>query len=453
MACPTILQKMESQCPEDLPPSVTCDDESDAASETSTVIYAQEPYDTFKEKVFELVRQIYPNKSAEDIVLERMKGGGFNRVIGLTVHIPQRSDSFFLVKKLRNMLSRWFGFRWLDSTKNDERFVLRTPRFPGDSVEMGYHLATLEYVSQCVPYPIPVVIAHDKTTANAISSAYMLQRRLAGQSLHDLWDTLNFEQKSSAVRQLTDILLNLNKVKSTTAGIVSRFNVNDNSPVELEAFPVPDLGVSDPKFPKANTERAQPQTTKEFLVSLCERQKEYGNRNGHTFRDAVWDGLYDTMIKLYKLGFLPNDEPFHLTHLDFQLRNLLAEVVDETNIKVTGVIDWDTAAFCPKFVSYRPPFFLWDEEEFFDELNEDTALKIPKDPEKQELKKLFETLAGDEFLKYAYGQEYVLARRMFYVLHTGVKGSYEMRLAKGAIADFDKLYPSATGMGSHNSVE
>ncbi|KAF2252863.1 hypothetical protein BU26DRAFT_404320, partial [Trematosphaeria pertusa] len=415
---------------------------SDTVSETSTLEYEQEAFETFKYKVMALLLEIYPSRKAEDIVIERMKGGGFNRVIGITLYPLQQKKSFFSSKRLHTFLPKRFVARQTHERKNGEQFVLRTPRF--HPIGMDYHVATLEYARRCVPYPVPSVIAYDMTEGNALGKGYMIQRRLPGQSLEDLWPSLNFLQKKSAVRELINILFSLQGVTNRAAGIASRSNLPldlDNGIVKLDTFAIPQLGATNPKFQKPNTAPSSQQTTKEFLVSMCNRWKEYEHAiYKNFFQDEIWDGFIRMTEQLDELGFLPDDEPFYLSHLDFQLRNLLAEITNESHITISGILDWDSAAFVPKFVSYRAPFFLWNDEDF-SEHDESAALTIPSDVEKHAFKDVFESMVGPEFLKYAYGQEYILARRMFHVLQSGVSSNWEIDSAKEIIAQFEKLHP------------
>jgi hypothetical protein len=60
------------------------DDASSIASETSTIYYDQEPYQAFQYKAVLLCQGLFTGHSAKDIVLERMKGGSFNRITGVS---------------------------------------------------------------------------------------------------------------------------------------------------------------------------------------------------------------------------------------------------------------------------------------------------------------------------------------------------------------------------------
>jgi hypothetical protein len=59
-----------------------------------------------------------------------------------------------------------------------------------------------------------------------------------------------------------------------------------------------------------------------------------------------------------------------------------------------------------------------------DEADEYEGLKEPQEPWLQEIKALFETLIGYDFLEYAYKEEYILLRRMFVILQIGLGYSH-----------------------------
>lgn len=58
-------------------------------SETSTIRYEQEGFDTFQSKALSLMLSIFPDTREDNIKIERMKGGSYNRVIRVTISQPQ----------------------------------------------------------------------------------------------------------------------------------------------------------------------------------------------------------------------------------------------------------------------------------------------------------------------------------------------------------------------------
>jgi aminoglycoside phosphotransferase (APT) family kinase protein len=132
---------------------------------------------------------------------------------------------------------------------------------------------------------------------------------------------------------------------------------------------------------------------------------------------------------LYARGLIPDKDAFHFYHADMQLRNLLFAIESPTTIRLTGILDWDSALFAPNFMSTRAPFFLWSEDDA-DENEEGDAVVEPEDKEKGELKRIFEHVVGRDFHQESYRQEYVLARRMWYFLVNGLRNGGDVFLAE-----------------------
>jgi hypothetical protein len=227
-------------------------------------------------------------------------------------------------------------------TVSFEDFIVRIPR--DSTVGLKYQVATLKYVETYIGYPVPQVVAFQPSPdKNPLAQGYMIQRRLAGQPLHQIWNNLTFGQKKRAVRQISQILINLNKVRNDSPGICS-------PSCKLESYPVPAFGISEPKFTKPHIFPSKPITTKDLLLRQCVRRREYEQAATGRSWNEVWDGFESMIHKLHKLNIFPDDDQFHLSHLDLQNRNLLVEVHGD-EITMTGILDRDSAIFAPKFMS------------------------------------------------------------------------------------------------------
>ena len=268
----------------------------------------------------------------------------------------------------------------------------------------------------------------------------MLQVRLAGQSLWRLWGELTLGQKKSAVRQLCQITLDLAKITHDRGGKISTRNssLDLSETAKLDVMDVPPLREHFCDFiERGKICPAEPETTLEFVRKYCERWR--GFDWPYKPDDAVWDGFIRMAEKMHELGLLPDDERFHFAHGDLFLRNILAEVDGVRQVRITGILDWDDAKFVPKFVAYRAPFFLWSPSEHDERL----ADARPVDFEQAVYKRMFEELVGPEFLRYAYGPEYILARRMLRFLLDGVVCGPDERCAWEIIEEFEKMHPTS----------
>lgn len=208
---------------------------------------------------------------------------------------------------------------------------------------------------------------------------------------------------------------------------------------KLEPFPIPWFGCANEDITPSTP--VKPQTTFDLLISFIERWRHWeSSRYTHVNHD-IYDGFSHIARKLHDLGFLPDDEKFYLWHGDLDFRNVMGRVKGPDEVEVTGIIDWDAAAFVPKFMSKRAPFFLWlDGEE--DLRDENFAFALP-DSEDAEYKRMFWDMADKDYLRYAFAPEYVVARGLFQLLQRGLGDCYDNELAKKLIADFEKKYPRA----------
>ncbi|KAL2051408.1 hypothetical protein ABVK25_008275 [Lepraria finkii] len=87
-------------------------------------------------------------------------------------------------------------------------------------------------------------------------------------------------------------------------------------------------------------------------------------------------------------GFLC-DDGYSCCHLDLNAapRNVMVNIQADGPAAITGILDWDSAVFGPKFVGCAPPIWLWawNREGIEDEREADDT---PPTLEQQELKTL-----------------------------------------------------------------
>lgn len=155
---------------------------SECGSHTSTTLYEQESFDTYKLKVLQLCKDIGYGEAS----IERMKGGSFNRVFGLRVSLAP----------LRN-------------------YVLRVPRWAMDdeeSVIIRDQAAVLVYVARYSFLRVPPVLAYDSTKDNALASQYVLQGRLPGRELQEVYYGLPLSEKLKITSLVADLLLKIESI-------------------------------------------------------------------------------------------------------------------------------------------------------------------------------------------------------------------------------------------------
>lgn len=373
-------------------------------------------------------RALKSSSNTKDFIIERMRGGNFNRVVGLTVLYSNGDLPLHL--------------------------VLRVPRH-GDTAQDA-EIAILQFVGKHTSIPVPEIRFLDPTTNNPLKERYVIQNRIPGHDLQNdrksFWyPGLSHTQKCTVARELARILLELQEIRHPFPGYVEN-NGSDSSyqvfkvrPFRLSTpeygpEPEPDLRRNGPFFEirpydaafKPAPERSLEETTRYFMQVQFGRWKALELR-----RDPACIGWYDyydrlatvayEMDQLFQLG----DNENCLCHLDLNTapRNIMVDIRPDDSLEVTAIIDWDSAAFAPRFAGCAPPMWLWawaedeDEEERF-------ANDEPDKPENREIKRIFEEAVGSSFNKYAYLPEYRLARMLFRFAIYGITSNSDIQEAQ-----------------------
>ncbi|KAF3009714.1 hypothetical protein E8E13_008944 [Curvularia kusanoi] len=367
-------------------------DDSDIESECSTAVYEHEPFEVFQHKVRDFALSFWNGCNGDDITVSRMAGGGYNRIIGITV---RASDH-----------------------KKEVDYILRIPRY--DTTQLGRDVAALRYVRGFGDIPVPDVIAFDETSGNKLGNPYMVQNRLAGASLLSLYPDLDQAQKCRVASELGHF-----------------FNHNANGTgdktdhVSIEPLFQPGVSVNDQLQPNL--------TTRDLLFRVFEERKAESLRRfpGETLEPMVLDRFIAMTNGLHQDGWFASND-ISVCHLDLEPRNILIDTTG-TNVQplISGVLDWDSAVLAPSFMSCAPPFWIWawdDEEE-----DERTANDVPPTEEGRELKNLFEEAAGADFVRYAYPSAYRLARRLVRFAIDGMNSNEHIKEANTMLEEWDKV--------------
>lgn len=169
-----------------------------------TICYKQEPYQTFRHKVMELLTLVLRDY---DIETEYMKGGAFNRVVGINVALAAPTSS--LQYWLRFYLLSILGSVKVESSVR--RFVIRIPRDTLGPAEfdISFDVSAYRFARHCLGNLIPQVIHFDTSSTNPINSPYMVLDRIRGQNLLSVWEKLNLAQKKSVMRSFVDVMSTL----------------------------------------------------------------------------------------------------------------------------------------------------------------------------------------------------------------------------------------------------
>lgn len=412
-----------------MPGSVSSDAGS-CTSQTSTELYVEhEPFETFQHRVRALCATLWPLVPLGAFTIEHMRGGTYNRVIGVTV--PSTS---------------------VDTTpQDDEKYVLRVPR--DDTIQIESELTTLCFIRDNTTIPVPEIVSFDLTCDNPIGSMYNIQPRIPGVVLEDVYMELSQAEKLSIICQFSQILVDMQKLRSPIPGLLGAVNCIDKKLV-------PGMRVVDfltKTFQNSSGETvwggmsddtAKPKSTCQLLIDQFDGWQVFGrNNNRGEAEDELMERFRVVTRQMEQLGFLGGDD-FVLFHWDFYSQNILVHKLDEVNEqesnqlgwKITGVLDWEGAAFTPYSVGCIPPTWIWcnwDEEEGRGEAE---LCETPEDPEARERKELFDSLMGVSYTDHAYSNHGRFVRRLFDFAKDGFYTSQQDRDAGRFFKDWDEFF-------------
>ena len=454
---------------------------------TSTVEYGHTPFDQYAVQVKELCHLLWnPSpkvfQSVKSSRIERLFGVADNRMTGML--LPKRSRSArtfvppkeFLIERLRGGgYNRVIGITIQHTTDEEPTtLILRVPRF--DDARLDREVAILRFVRQQTTIPVPQVKHVDFTSDNPLKQPYVIHNRIPGFDLQSrnnptCYLNLSHEQKCTFAKDFALILLQLYETTHPFPGHIEGSADNNNHQnftvrhFDLKTIfgyePELDLNAKLPFFKVHSfTEDWEPpekrpleQTTYYFMIAQFGRWKARELRCDPA--SIRWSKRYDRLVtmadQMDDLGCL-GDDMNCLCHLDLlgAPRNIMANINSDDSLSITGILDWDSAVFAPRFVSCAPPMWLWawdDEEE-----DETHANDTPSTPEDQEIKRIFEETVGDDFLFHAYKPEYRLARKLFYFAQSGIRSSTEDEEADELLKEWAEIYESSMASAKQDNM-
>lgn len=451
---------------------------SSDVSTTSTVEYDHTPFDKFRLQVEELCHIIW-SPSANPSRVERLWSGSNNRIVGILrakKGRPSQSSAppkEFVIERVRGGgYNRVIGVTIISPTEDPVRLILRIPRWDWEA-RLDRDVAILRLVRHYTSIPVPEVKYMDLTTNNPLKSPYVIQDRIPGHDLQKIGHTfpnLSHEQQCTFAKAFGRILSSLHALNHPYPGLIEASAKDDGTytftvrPFEAKSFTeseeeagaahrekhfpffaVRPFGVR-PKLEEfRTTENAKyQQSTYYFLLAQFGRWKA---RDLQIDPATIgWDHQIARLVtaagQMDRLGFLGDDQNC-LCHLDLNMspRNIMVDIDKDDALAISGILDWDSAVIAPKFVGCVPPMWIWawsyDEEE-----DEREANNTPKTPEQQELKHLFEEAAGIEFVKYSYKPEYRLARMLFNLAMNGMNDGTSHYKVDQFLEEWDDIYES-----------
>ena len=235
-----IMSARGSKCDSDRESVYSSDSNGSGITDTSTLMYSHEPFETYQLHVLQLCNDLWPTLHQEYSV-ERLKGGSYNWIIGIDV----------------------FG----TDPRRPTCLILRVPRDEYNRIDQ--EVAILQYVQRHTNIPIPTVVASDHTSANALSQPYMVQNRLSGTSLHSTYRDLSYKQKRLIAEQYGHLLLDLQNVTSKVAGVIE----GTTSDMDEEKFKVVHFALDRFNEKSLSADVPGESTTAEMLIGQFRRFK------------------------------------------------------------------------------------------------------------------------------------------------------------------------------------
>ncbi|KZV84117.1 APH-domain-containing protein [Exidia glandulosa HHB12029] len=298
---------------------------SDAASESSTVVYGHEEFESFQHRVRALLSTIYTADQANSAIVTRLAGGGFNRVVGVTV-----ADADQVTEK---------------------EYILRVPRF--DSADISLQVQTLSWLSSSTNIPVPKVVAHDSSNDNPIGDPYMLMEKLDGVSLYQVIDDMSDDDRVSMAEQVAGLIGAIHTAPVPPG--IGPLAFDDNGGIRVGRY------TDDEEAPPPEVPSAAPTTFRGFLATRFKEQRDYCQARWPDDTDRI--DYCDRLLAAAET-LVPSASDRHegnvLFHSDFAARNILVRrLPEDAGWAISGVLDWDDCTVAPAEVAFSCPGWLW----------------------------------------------------------------------------------------------
>ena len=224
-------------------------------------------------------------------------------------------------------------------------------------------VTTMQYVAKHTTIPVPTIYHWDSSFTNELGRPYVLMDAVKGKTLYQLdraginmENAISTSDLSSFIDQWAKYNVELTSLKFDSIGalrqdengdiyvhrLCTRKNLHFTQMVKVDRYRGPFHSVSDYIL-----------TMSELKTHALSSDPNTGIK--YTFHSFLKTKLVESMLPYYVDQALVNG-PFVLSHIDFDIQNIL---VDETDgFKITGVIDWDFASVVPLQSHIRVPSIL-----------------------------------------------------------------------------------------------
>ena len=247
---------------------------SSSISETSTIAYEQESFETFQHKVADVVAKHF-HCDISQIKVTYLKGGAYNRVAAVSIaQRPKRLGLSWLI----GVVAQCLGTRRKTRPLGIDSYIVPVPRGIGEDedLDVNFEVAALLAADAYVPLPTPKVVSYDLTSNNAIEKPFMVQKHIPGQNLSMMLEKLNWDQKMCMAKRVAELAPKIATVEGP-AGIISIATLSlPSGPLQIEKYRVPkSAAFGDRPLDLSITGPRQVREPIDYLLEYCERWREY----------------------------------------------------------------------------------------------------------------------------------------------------------------------------------
>ncbi|KAK8087833.1 hypothetical protein PG997_002794 [Apiospora hydei] len=355
-----------------------------------------------------------------------------------------------------------------DNGASFEEFVLYLPLHVDSTAGNAAILKAMARVEE-IESLVPRVIYVDITNDNPLNYPYMLQKRIPGRLLSDIFDDLPQEQKVLVAAELGRTYRRIQSVRGNFSGIYDIVDDEDIDneginqalpPTKLMPFGMIQEGCEDDlnwnevrESIKEGDDREKGQvltrsnlledapnmTAREILLLMFERWiqrnrhwrgRDFENECLERALEIVWE-LVDKEANAHVFSTSAACD-ICLNNPDVEApQNFLVDLDGEGRPVITGIMEWDGVELVPHFVGCMPPDGLWTfgpaEEDYLDDEEEEDDddydfdmpdhepldTELPHNAAGAEVKRAFDEAVGAAFRAAAYSPDMVFAHRYF----------------------------------------
>ena len=215
---------------------------------------------------------------------------------------------------------------------------------------LASQLETMRYIRSHTSIPLPDIYFHDFDENNEIGAQFMLMERLPGIPFSQLRDHLQLDDKKAVVTDIANVLIELATLKFEEIGCLR-----------------PGGSVGPLLYRNRRSGRLTSlgpfTSTTDYLLSFLQRQTDGGGPLDQA--QGIIEQYMDSVS--YTKGNSSLDGPFRIIHDDLSAVNILVVRSDadedscrRSDIRVSGIIDWECVETGPVYFLYDYPVFLQD---------------------------------------------------------------------------------------------